>query len=79
MALQPNSFTGKERLQPGARGETFQANLPGYRDGEDRINRTNNKLNVNAHDVPNIKYMLDSRLPVLFKYGFAFGYNIRSL
>lgn len=75
MALQPNSFTGKERLQPGARGETFQANLPGYRDGEDRINRTNNKLNVNAHDVPNIKYMLDSRLPVLFKYGFAFGYN----
>lgn len=75
MALQPGSFNGQERLQPGARGETFQVNIPGYRDGADRINRTNNKLNTNAHDVPNIKYEFDRRLPVLFKYGFAYGYN----
>ena len=75
MALQPTRFVGKERLQPGARGEIFQANLPGYRDGADRINRTNTKINVNDHDVPNIKYLLDDRLPVLFKYGYAFGYN----
>lgn len=75
MALQPNSYTGQEKLQPGARGEIFQADLPGYRDGADRINRTNNKLNTNAHDVPNIKYEFDRRLPVLFRYGFAYGYN----
>lgn len=75
MALQPNQYQGKERLQPGARGEIFQANLPGYRAGEDRINRTNTKINTNSHDVPNIKYMLDDRLPVLFRYGYAFGYN----
>lgn len=75
MALQPNSFQGQERLQPGARGEIFQVNIPGYRDGADRINRTNNKLNTNAHDVPNIKYEFDRRLPVLFRYGFAWGYN----
>ena len=75
MALQPTRFVGKERLQPGARGEIFQANLPGYRDGADRVNRTNTKINVNDHDVPNIKYLLDDRLPVLFKYGYAFGYN----
>ena len=75
MALQPTRMQGKEYLQPGARGETFQANLPGYRDGADRINRTNTKINVNDHDVVNIKYLLDSRLPVLFKYGYAYGYN----
>lgn len=75
MALQPGTFQGQERLQPGARGEIFQQSLPGYRDGADRINRTNNKLNTNAHDVPNIKYEFDRRLPVLFKYGFAYGYN----
>jgi len=75
MALQPSSFQGRESLQPGARGETFQANLPGYRNGGDRINRTNNKLAVGPHDVPNAKYAFDYRLPVLFKYGFAYGYN----
>jgi hypothetical protein len=75
MALHPNSFSGQDRLQPGARGETFQADLPGYRGGEDRINRTNNKLNTSAHDVPNIKYQFDYRLPVLFRYGFAYGFN----
>lgn len=75
MALQPNQYNGQERLQPGARGEIFQADQPGYRDQGDRINRTNNKLNTNAHDVPNIKYEFDRRLPVLFRYGFAYGYN----
>lgn len=75
MALYPGSFNGQEILQPGARGETFQADLPGYRTGEDRINRTNNKLNTSAHDVPNIKYQFDFRLPALFRYGFAYGYN----
>lgn len=75
MALYPGSFNGQEVLQPGARGETFQADLPGYRTGEDRINRTNNKLNTSAHDVPNIKYQFDFRLPALFRYGFAYGFN----
>ena len=75
MALHPSKFTGQDRLQPGARGETFQANLPGYRQGGDRINRTNNKLSTSPHDVPNIKYQFDYRLPVLFRYGFAYGYN----
>lgn len=75
MALQPNRFMGKHSLQPGGRGEIFQANLPGYRDGEDRINRTMTRLNMNEHDVPNIKYMLDDRLPELFRYGFTFGFN----
>lgn len=75
MALHPNTFVGQDRLQPGARGEAFQVDIPGYRDGADRINRTQNKLNTNAHDVPNIKYSFDDRLPVLFKYGYAFGYN----
>jgi len=75
MALYPSKFNGQDKLQPGARGEIFQVDMPGYRDGADRINRTNNKLNTNAHDVPNIKYEFDRRLPVLFKYGFAYGYN----
>ena len=75
MALQPNDYTTNERLQPGARGEVFQANLPGYRDDADRINRTNNFLNTSEHDVPNIKYLFDYRLPTLFKYGFAHGFN----
>jgi len=75
MALQPGTFNSQERLQPGANGSTFQVDAPGYRDGADRINRTNNKLNVSAHDVPNIKYEFDYRLPSLFKYGFAFGFN----
>lgn len=75
MALYPSNFNGQEILQPGARGETFQVDMPGYRSGDDRVNRTNNKLNTNAHDVPNIKYEFDRRLPVLFRYGFAYGYN----
>lgn len=75
MAIYPKSFNTKDTLSPGGRGEIFQTSLPGYRDGADRINRTNNTLNTNAHDVPNIKYELDRRLPALFKYGFAYGYN----
>ena len=75
MALYPHTFEGKETLQPGARGEIFQADLPGYRGGEDRINRTNMKLTSSQHDVPNIKWEMDRRLPVLFRYGYAYGYN----
>lgn len=75
MAQHPQKLYGKEYLQPGARGEVFNANLPGYRTEEDRINRSNNRLNTSAHDVLNIKYQFDNRLPVLFRYGFAFGYN----
>lgn len=75
MAIYPKNFTNQDVLSPGARGETLQASLPGYRDGADRINRTNSNLNTNAHDVPNIKYELDRRLPPLFKYGFAYGFN----
>lgn len=75
MALAPTDYTANERLQPGARGEVFKADLPGYRDGADRVNRTNNFLNTSEHDVPNIKYLFDYRLPVLFKYGFAQGFN----
>lgn len=75
MALNPYTYSGKDILQPGARGEVFQANLPGYRDNADRINRTNTVLNINDHDVLNIKYGMDHRLPVLLKYGFAHGYN----
>lgn len=75
MALYPHTFTSKETLQPGARGETFQTDLPGYRGGEDRVNRTNMKLAASQHDVPNIKWEMDSRLPVLFRYGYAYGYN----
>lgn len=75
MALKPTNYTNKQTLQPGARGEMFQADLPGYRNKVDRINRTNMKLAVSEHDVPNIRYELDRRLPVLFTYGFAVGYN----
>ena len=75
MAIYPNDFSAQDRLSPGARGEIFQANLPGYRDGADRINRTNTNLNTNEHDRTNIKYEFDRRLPVLFKYGFAYGFN----
>jgi hypothetical protein len=75
MALHPSNFNGQDRLQPGARGETFQSDMPGYRNQGDRINRTNNRLNTSQHDVPNIKYQFDFRLPVLFRYGFAYGFN----
>lgn len=75
MALRPYTYSGRDIAQPGAKGEIFQANLPGYRTNEDRINRTNDVLNINDHDVLNIKYGMDPRLPVLFRYGFAHGYN----
>lgn len=75
MALHPNTFMSKQSLQPGARGEIFQQDMPGYRGQGDRINRTNMKLAVSEHDVPNIKYEMDRRLPVLFRYGWAHGYN----
>ena len=77
MALQPGNFNTQEALQPGARGELFDGSaFPGYRDEtEGRINRTNNHMNVSAHDVPNVKYEFDYRLPVLFRYGWAVGFN----
>ncbi len=75
MALYPNSFRGKDQLLPGAHGNTFSTSFPGYNAEEDRINRSNSKLNTASHDVPNIKYNFDNRLPVLFRYGYAFGYN----
>ena len=75
MALAPRDYSTNERLQPGARGQIFNPDLPGYRDGADRVNRTNNFMNVSQHDVPNIKYLFDYRLPTLFKHGFAHGFN----
>lgn len=75
MALYPNKLNGQDKLSPGSRGETFQASLPGYRNGADRVNRSNNRLNMNEHDVLNIKYEFDRRLEVLFTYGFAQGFN----
>lgn len=75
MALYPRDFNTQDRLSPGAHGDKFIANLPGYRDDAERINRTNNNLNVSQHDVPNIKYDCDDRLPILFRYGFAYGNN----
>ena len=75
MALYPYTRQGKDVLQPGARGEIFQSDLPGYRGNEDRINRSNMQLSTSEHDVPNIKWEFDRRLPVLFRYGYAIGYN----
>lgn len=75
MAIHPNTFMSKQSLQPGGRGEIFEQDMPGYRGQGDRINRTNMKLAVSEHDVPNIKYEMDRRLPVLFRYGWAHGYN----
>ena len=76
MALYPYSFNSKDVLQPGARGGMFvNTGIPGYRNEEERINRTNNQLAMNDHDVLNIKYGVDPRLPVLFRYGWAYGYN----
>lgn len=76
MALQPRDFTSQEMLQPGARGGVFtNDDFPGYRGQGDRINRTNNQLDISAHDVLNNKYGLDPRLPSLFRYGWAYGYN----
>ena len=76
MALQPTSFTSQEMLQPGARGEVFvNDGFPGHRGDGDRINRTNNQMDISRHDVLNNKYGLDPRLPSLFRYGWAYGYN----
>ena len=75
MALYPNRFNGQFKLQPGARGEKFTTNQPGYRHDDAIINRTNIRLNHNEHDTPNVKYMFDHRLPALFRYGYAHGYN----
>ena len=76
MAIHPNdSFYTKDILQPGAHGEQFVANLPGYRSDEVRVNRTNNRLSMTDHDVPSIKYDFDDRMPVLFRYGFPYGFN----
>lgn len=75
MALYPSNTNTKFTLQPGARGEKFKTNMPGYRNDEERINRTNIRLNSNEHDTLNIKYMFDERLPVVFRYGFAKGFN----
>lgn len=76
MALYPYSRMSKEMLQPGARGEQFQNNgIPGHRVTDQRVNRTNNTLNLSEHDVTNIKYAVDPRLPVQFRYGWAYGYN----
>lgn len=75
MALLPSDYTSQEYLQPGARGEVFQSDIPGHRNEGDRINRSNNHMNVSEHDVPNVKYEFDYRLPVLFRYGWAYGFN----
>lgn len=75
MAIHPSKYNTQDTLQPGARGNVFIETLPGYREGEDRIDRTNTHLNASSHDVPNIKWSMDDRLPVLFRYGFAYGYN----
>lgn len=77
MALQPGNYNTQESLQPGARGELFDGSgFPGYRDEtEGRINRTANRMNISAHDTPNVKYEFDYRLPVLFRYGWAVGFN----
>lgn len=76
MALVPYTRTAQDMLQPGARGEMFvNDGIPGHRNDGQRINRTNNQLNLNDHDVLNAKYGLDPRLPVLFRYGWAYGYN----
>ncbi len=76
MALQPYSFSSREVLQPGANGGAFKNNgIPGHRTNDDRINRTNNALLMNEHDVLNIKYAMDPRLKAMFRYGWAYGYN----
>lgn len=76
MAVMPYTKTSQDMLQPGARGEMFINNsIPGHRHDEQRINRSNNNLNINDHDVLNFKYGLDPRLPSQFRYGWAYGYN----
>ena len=76
MALQPYSFSSREVMQPGANGAAFKnAGIPGHRTNDDRINRTNNALLMNEHDVLNIKYAMNPRLKAMLRYGWAYGYN----
>lgn len=75
MALFPETFETQTRLAPGGNGEYFVADAPGYRAGEKRINRTNNRLNLTPHEALSQKYLLDTRLKPLFRYGWAVGYN----
>lgn len=75
MAIYPSNWTGQDVLQPGARGEQFVNNMPGHRNNDPRINRTQNNLKTSAHDVLNQKYAFDKRLPALFRYGYAYGFN----
>lgn len=76
MALYPYTKMSQEVLQPGARGEFFKnTGIPGHRTDEDRVNRTNNQIEISRHDTLNIKYGFDPRLPVLFRYGWNYGYN----
>ena len=75
MALQPKDLSVQERMQPGAYGEKFKVDMPGYRNSVARVNRTNNKLDTGDHDVLNQKYEMDYRLKPLFTYGFGYGFN----
>lgn len=75
MANYPDSFETKFKMAPGGHGEYFVADAPGYRAGEARINRTNNRLNVTEHAALSQKYLLDTRLKPLFRYGWGVGYN----
>lgn len=75
MAKFPSVYETQFKPSPGMHGEEFSVNMPGYRDGETRINRTNNHMNIGPHEALNQKYMMDRRLKVLFTYGFAVGYN----
>ena len=76
MALYPYTTQSRDVLQPGARGGVFvNDGIPGHRNEGERINRTNNHLEMNDHDVLNIKFGVDPRLPVLFRYGWAYGFN----
>lgn len=76
MALQPYTHSSQEYLQPGARGEMFKnAGIPGHRTDDNRVNRTNNELELGRHDVLSQKYGFDPRLKPLFRYGWGYGYN----
>ena len=76
MALYPNGrFTTKETLMPGSRGEYIHLNIPGHRNNDKYLMKPNVQLSTNKHDVPNVKYDLDMRLPVCFRYGLGIGYN----
>lgn len=76
MALNPYTKMSQEMLQPGARGEYFKnTGIPGHRTDDNRINRTNNALEIGRHDVLSTKYGLDPRLKSIFRYGWAYGYN----